>query len=82
MKQMKYIIVDNGSWMSPYIFHEGVQHFEMANEVPGKVTSAGFIRFTSKGLECYGDSYSLGIKSKPEEDTRLVNRLIGGPKDD
>ncbi len=76
MKQMKYIIVDNGSWHSPYIFHEGVQHFEMAQNVPGKVIAAGFIRWTPDGIECYGNSISLGIASRTE-DTTLINKMLG-----
>ena len=77
MKQMKYIIVDNGQWTAPIIFDEGTQHFAVAANTPGTVISAGFIRFTPKGLECYGDSFSLGIASRPEEDSKMINNLLG-----
>ncbi len=76
MNQMKYIIVDNGQWDAPVIFDEGVQHFNMAQNVPGKVIAAGFIRWTPDGLECYGDSVSLGIASRPE-DTEIINKMLG-----
>ena len=80
MGQMKYIIVDNGQWDAPVIFDESTQHFTMAANTPGTVIAAGFVRFTTDGLECYGQSISLGIKSRPE-DTKLINKMIGGPDD-
>lgn len=78
---MKYIVVDNGQWDAPVIFDEGVQHFNMAQNIPGTLLSAGFVVFTPDGLECYGESVSLGVKARPEEDTKLINRMIGAPND-
>ncbi len=77
MNKMKYIIVDNGMYAAPIIFDGATDHSAMAAAVHGKVVSAGFIRFTPKGLECYGDSFSLGIASRPEEDTEMINNLLG-----
>lgn len=79
MNRMKYIIVDNGAWFAPILFDEATQHFEMANNVPGKVISAGFVRFAPRGLECYGESISLGLKSAPEIDSKMINKMLGAP---
>ncbi len=74
---MKYIVVDNGLWDAPVIFDEGIQHFEMASNIHGEVISAGFVRFTPNGLECYGESISLGLQSAPEIDSKMINKMLG-----
>ncbi len=76
MKKMKYIIVDNGQWDAPVIFDEFTQHFTVAANTPGKVIAAGFIRWTPDGMECYGESISLGVKARPE-DTKMINKMLG-----
>ena len=53
-------------------------HSDFANFHP---VSAGFIRFNfdeQKGVqcECYGSSFSLQMKSEPEEDTMLAQMQI------
>jgi len=77
MIRMKYIIVDNGAWIAPVLFSEATQHFEMANNVHGEVISAGYVRFAPRGLECYGESISLGLKSAPEIDSNMINKMLG-----
>lgn len=81
MNKMKYIVVDNGSWIDPYIFSEAVQHFEMASNIHGDVISAGFVYWTPNGLECYGESISLDVKSRPEEDSKMINKMLGASDD-
>lgn len=78
MRKMKYIVVDDGLSDNPYIFPDHIQHFYMLSVVGGKIISAGFVRFTPEELECYGESLSLGIKSRPICDTQLIKSLIGG----
>lgn len=80
MIRMKYIVVDNGAWFAPVLFCEAVQHFEMANNVHGEVISAGYVRFTPTGLECYGASISLGLQSAPEIDSKMINKMLGVPQ--
>lgn len=77
MRQMKYIVMDNGQWDAPVIFDEATQHFEMAQNIPGEIISAGFIHWTPDGIECYGESISLGVKSRPTEDTTMINKMLG-----
>lgn len=80
MTQMKYIIVEAGISDVPYIFPEHIDHTLMANLVYGTVLSAGFINFSVDGLQCYGESIGLKIKSRPE-DTIIINRCMGVPND-
>lgn len=79
MKKMKYIIVDNGQWDAPVIFDEFTQHFTVAANTPGEVISAGYVQFMPTGLECYGESISLGIKARPEIDSKMINKMLGVP---
>lgn len=75
-KKMKYIIVDNGQWEAPVIFDDFTSHYNMAENIPGKILAAGFVVFRSSGLECYGDSISLKIASRPE-DSKIINKMLG-----
>lgn len=80
MNRMKYIMVDNGMYDAPVIFDKAIEHTEVAQWVVGAVISAGFIRYTKSGMQCYGESIGLQIKSR-EEDSAIVNRMIGAPHD-
>lgn len=73
---MKYIVIDDGMIECPIIFPNHINHASVAMCMVGTVLSAGFIRFTVSGLECFGKSVSLKVKSRPE-DTELVNKMIG-----
>ena len=69
----KYIIVktrDNGEY--PIIFPLRVTHKQMATR-NGEPISAGFV---NDRLECFGESDSLGIKSRPE-DTAIIKDMFG-----
>lgn len=78
MKKMKYIVVDDGLSECIYIFPNHVQHYYMLASLGGELMSAGFVVLTYDGLECYGESVGLKIKSRPEIDTKLLKSLIGG----
>jgi hypothetical protein len=58
---MKYIIGSNGELV---IFTGGFTHQEIARKLGVEAESAGFI---TKDLKPYGESYSLGLSSKPED---------------
>lgn len=80
----KYICIGYGlAGDSIFIFPAHVEHKTMAehlvHEVLGfTVLSAGFVRENVTGrMVCFGESESLGIKSRPEIDTALVNRMFG-----
>ena len=74
MNTAKYIVT-NGCIIvfSAALKHSDFKHFN--------ITSAGFVSFgvdkdNNTSARCYGESTSLGIKSSPEEDTRLANFQI------
>lgn len=80
MNNVKYVIV-NGSAI---VFSAAIQHKDMVgyNE---KCEGAGFVQFVPFKNEwgeervkasCYGKSISLGIESRPEEDSMIVTRQI------
>jgi hypothetical protein len=67
----KYIIGPYG----PIVFDECYTHADIARGLT--VTSAGFVFFGNDGkFHCHGKSTSLGINSKPEEDSREINKLF------
>jgi hypothetical protein len=83
MYEAKYVIVEG----SGIIFSAAIQHKDMVgyNE---KCEGAGFVRFVvekdSYGddiivAQCYGESISLGIKSRPEKDSKILTRQITNP---
>ena len=82
MKRMKYIVVDNGMYDTPIIFDEATEHSTMLGNVAGTLVSAGFVSFSKEGLQCFGKSVSLEKSSRPEEDSALINRLIGAVEEE
>ncbi len=79
MRQMKYIIVEHEVYgEKPFIFSNLDQHNDIANLLlrgNEKVVGAGFVTFTPTGLQCWGESESLGIVSRHEEDSDAINRF-------
>lgn len=83
MYRAKYVIVGG----SAIVFSAAIQHKDMVgfNE---KCEGAGFVSFStakdSDGYDyikadCYGESISLGIKSREEQDSIIVTRQITNP---
>ena len=71
----KYVVTKDNEII---VFPELLQHSEFRRFEP---ISAGFISFgvNKQGnptCSCYGESISLGIKSRPEEDTLLAKRQL------
>ncbi len=60
------------------VFPEMCDHAEMAklNMVEGEVLSAGFCHVFPDGVELFGESLSLKIKSNPEHEG-IVRRALG-----
>jgi len=61
------------------VFPELLEHRQFSNFEP---VSAGFISFGIGGngqiaCQCYGKSISLGIESRPEEDTSIAMQQLG-----
>jgi hypothetical protein len=83
MYRAKYVIVEG----SAIVFSAAIQHRDMVG-YNQKCEGAGFVYFTmtkdSFGDDiitavCYGESVSLGIKSREAEDSAIVTRQITNP---
>jgi hypothetical protein len=79
-RRVKYVIVEGLG----IIFSNAIQHKEMVG-YNQKCEGAGFVNFTIKKDEygddiiianCYGESISLGIKSRGEIDSNILTRQI------
>jgi hypothetical protein len=72
--KQKYVITND---LVIIVFPELLQHSEFKKFEP---VSAGFISFGVKEgnptCSCYGESISLGLKSDPEEDTKIAKRQL------
>jgi hypothetical protein len=80
MYRAKYVIVGG----SAIVFSAVIQHKEMVGHNK-KCEGAGFVYFTMTkdsfgddiiAAVCYGESVSLGIKSREDEDSAIVTRQI------
>lgn len=84
-REQKYIITDKGGFA---IFSKNSTHIAVAKGLYGEPVGAGFCNFavgyftnkngaenTNINIHCYGESLSLHIKSRPE-DEELINREI------
>jgi hypothetical protein len=81
--RIKYIIVNAGfGTEAPILFSELLKHSEVAGN--RQVISAGFVQINAEEKDgeqvlvatCYGESTSLGIKSREEEDSKLVTSQL------
>lgn len=75
---MKYITFENISGDERYvIFDKITDHSKMARSLVGfgQALGAGFVGFDSDGAHCYGKSVSMGIESRGEKDSELINSL-------
>jgi hypothetical protein len=80
----KYVIIDTDLFAAPVVFSDLLQHADVVRSLAGKTSSAisaGFCYIKVVDGEpryvCYGESISLGLKSRPEEDARILNKYLG-----
>jgi hypothetical protein len=94
----KYIIIDYGMNVVPIVFSELQQHAEVARALyatPDKILGAGFcfievVKITNQAgqtfheprYKCYGESVSLKVKSREDEDSRFLNKYLGVTTED
>ena len=76
MSQLKYIVFSDIDFV---IFPVGMTHSNVARSIP--VVSAGFLHLKSidnriASAHCFGESTSLGIKSNPEKDSRIITGAL------
>lgn len=71
---MKYIV---DKFYGPVIFANGLQHKDVAKQLNlTNIQSAGFVRTSLGEIQCYGDSFTLNIKSRGEVDTELIKEFL------
>ena len=77
---MKYIVFETPRGEAPVLFPHEFTHSWVAGQMrPMKAVSAGFVEpAAGGGLRCYGNSSSLQLISRGEEDTALVRRHLAG----
>ncbi len=78
----KYIISDSGL---PMVFSELQTHADVARNIFGSnpIIGAGFVHVNHEGeYQCYGESVSLRVKSRGEEDSKILNKMLGGKQYD
>lgn len=77
----KYICIEYGQCGDTIIvFPAHITHGDFAHNIPSynHPLSAGFIRQVESGrFVCFGESESTGLKSRPEIDSALVNKMFG-----
>jgi len=77
----KYIILETGliPMGLPIVFSDLLTHADVARgiEYSGKVHGAGFCYVVNDRYVCYGESVSLNVKSRGEEDSKILNKLLG-----
>jgi hypothetical protein len=79
MNRAKYIIADG----SAIVFSAAITHSDMVRG-KGRIDGAGFVTFAMVNVDgediikanAYGDSVSLGIKSRGEDDSIIITRQI------
>ncbi len=95
--QTKYFIIDTGAFILPVLFSDLANHAEVARALTGNtsnIVGAGFCELQysdasvidwqamSPRYVCYGESTSLGIKSRGEKDAKIINKYLGVVDDD
>lgn len=76
----KYIVGKFGHLEYAIVFDEGLTHSDMRPAFQhGEIISAGFCHYSTDGVKVYGESISLRVASRPE-DERLVGRAMSHPE--
>ncbi|MEW6488027.1 MAG: hypothetical protein AB1578_08935 [Thermodesulfobacteriota bacterium] len=72
---MKYIMFRHDGMEEFVIFSDALCHSDVAHHLRGEqVSSAGFVVFgEAGGVQCYGESLSLGLKSRGQEDALRIS---------
>lgn len=74
----KYIVFDNGLIDDMLIFSDMQTHDFIARGL--HVISAGFLSVYNNKVSCYGESFSLKLQARPEDEKIAYRVLTLGPK--
>lgn len=73
----KYLVIELEGIPQPVVFSELTTHSDVAQALRGTVLSAGFCYIAEGLYVCYGESVSCRVKSRGDEDSKILNRLLG-----
>ncbi len=83
LDKMKYIVIEKDGNEVPIMFSTFVEHSFIAGCIkeryPGiPIIAAGFctVNLAATKMNCYGNSISLDITSRPKQDPTLFNHLF------
>jgi len=71
MAEQKYVRINDDNFI---IFPNYLEHSTFKDLKP---VSAGFCQILHDSVECYGESYSLKIKSKEDDSILAVKQIFG-----
>ena len=75
---MKFVILQTRNGETPILFPDTVFHDQVEEAFDHNgVISAGFISFAAGKLSCHGESESLGIKARGEDDEITIVHKMG-----
>ena len=84
----KYVVIDHGGLMGEtvYIFPQTITHRAVAETLSEgdlssggdlfRIVSAGFVTLRDNEFYAHGESVSLGLQARPEEDGKLINEMF------
>ncbi|MCK5611936.1 hypothetical protein KAR91_59250 [Candidatus Pacearchaeota archaeon] len=74
--ERKYITYDHYDGYPAYIFFDTItNHKEISGQLRAiKIHGAGFLSFREEGACCYGESVSMNIMSRGQDDEKIINR--------
>lgn len=75
----KYIVFGDAGFPQAVAFSETIVHSDMARAMGARnVLGAGFFAVVNDRFECYGESISLRIMSRPDQDSDILNEHFCG----
>jgi len=74
--KLKYVIVNQEYAEVPIMFPEFLTHSQVATWYHRNVVSGGFCYFDGDEYVCYGESISLDVKSRWEEDSKILTKYF------
>jgi hypothetical protein len=70
--ELKYVMNNYLGVESPVVFPPMIKHTDRVDVTFGQPFSAGFCVIKDSKVECYGESISLNLKSRPEDSLILT----------
>lgn len=78
--KFKYVVFKNSGMIlwpySDFIYHSHIAAAARQGDADNIPISAGFATITADDCNCYGESVSLRLKSRPEIDTRILKDML------